>query len=485
MEPTPLHTNYRLKSFRTKIVATVGPACESVETMARLLAAGVDVFRINMAHGTRASHEQILANIRVASRMAQRVVGVLVDLAGPKIRLGQLVEDPLNCLVNDELTFVRGDHGSAPKELVSNYEKLIDELEVGDRVMLADGTVSLRVLAKDAESARCLVDGPGTIRSRQGINLPGVRLSIPAMSEADLDNARWAASSGVDFISLSFVRTPDEVRQLGSVIRECGADSLVIAKIEKSEALDCLADIVLAADGVMVARGDLGVEVDFAQTPIAQKKIIRTCAQYAKPVIVATQMLDSMQHSSRPTRAEVSDVANAILDGADACMLSGETAIGKYPVEAVETMARVMAATESMLLEHEDWETPVPALTAVHPITAATVTGADQIARQLHAALLVIATHGGSTARVQSKLRHMTPIVGVSDSAATLRRLCLFWGVTPLPSAPVNIGPQLRQFVEEWGKANGTLQAGDRVIYVTVSDFVTRAHNGVVVQEVS
>jgi pyruvate kinase len=259
---------------------------------------------------------------------------------------------------------------------------------------------------------------------------------------------------------------------------------LVIAKIEKGEALEHLDEIVLAAGGIMVARGDLGVETDIAETPVIQKRIIEVCQQLAKPVIVATQMLDSMQDSPRPTRAEVSDIANAILDGADACMLSGETAIGKFPRESVDMMHRVMLSTERTLERTQGEHIPIAALSGVHPITAATVYGASEIASRVNAKLIVIATKGGGTARIKAKFRSAIPVVGVSDNEATLRRMTLFWGILPLPGAPVGDGPALREFIDNWGRASGVLVKGDRVVYVTGSDVIAHAHNVVVVQEV-
>ena len=474
----------RPKSARTKVVATIGPASRAPGRLCELIRTGADIFRVNMAHGQRSEHEQVIHDIRQASGQVGKVVGILVDLAGPKIRLGQLFRDPTECSVGDEFRFARGIQSRSEHEFVSNYDALIDELSVGDQVMLADGTVSMRVTEKTADEVCCRVAGGGQVRSRQGINLPGVALSVEAMTEKDLADAEWVAGMDVDFVSLSFVRTSDEVHRLKGILKQHGSSALAIAKIEKGEALEQLDQIVLAADGIMVARGDLGVEIDIAETPAAQKRIITTCQQQACPVIVATQMLDSMQHSRRPTRAEVSDVANAILDGADACMLSGETAIGDFPIETVSMMSRVMVATERLLLDRADASGPVPALTGVHPITSATVHGAVEIARQLHASLMVIATHGGATARVKSKLRDSIPVVAVSDSAHTLRQVSLYWGITPLPDAPVTNGPELRRFIDQWGRAAGLLTTGDRVVYVTVSDFVSNAHNGVVVQEV-
>ena len=469
---------------RTKIVATVGPASCSPEMLRDLIRAGVDVFRINTAHGTRDQHQATLDDIRRAADEEERSIGVLVDLAGPKIRLGQLLQDPIECPLDAEFHFIRGSQPTLENEFTCSYEKLVDELAIGDRVMLADGTVSLSVVSTDADRLTCRVTAAGILRSRQGINLPGVKLSVPALTPADLANARWAAESGADFISLSFVRSPVEVRQLKELILQYGSTALAIAKIEKGEALACLDDIVMAADGIMVARGDLGVEIDVAETPVVQKRIVAACQRLAKPVIVATQMLDSMQHSPRPTRAEVTDVANAILDGADACMLSGETAIGKFPRESVEMMRRVMTSTEATLRETPHENLPIAALSGIHPITAATVYGAIKIAERLNAPLMVVATRSGGTARVVAKFHQLTPTVGVSDSPETLRRMSLFWGITPLPGAPTSDGPKLREFIDAWGRAAELLRPGNRVVYVTGSEFFAHAHSLVVVQEV-
>jgi pyruvate kinase len=329
---------------RTKIVATVGPACRAPDRLAELATAGVDVFRLNMAHGTPAEHEREVEDIRRISRDSGRPLGILVDLAGPKIRLGELFQEPTECTAGAEVQFIRGNRSPAANVFTSNYDQLIDELAVGNSVMLADGTVELHVVAKDSAMVTCRVVMGGIVRGRQGINLPGARLSVPAMTNDDWTHAAWAAQQGVDFVSLSFVRSDREIGQLQTRLRELGSSALVIAKIEKREALDNLDAIVAASDGIMVARGDLGVETDVAEMPVAQKRVIRCCQKLMKPVIVATQMLDSMTRSNRPTRAEATDVANAILDGADACMLSGETAIGEFPRQTVEMMNRILLA---------------------------------------------------------------------------------------------------------------------------------------------
>lgn len=472
---------------RTKIVATVGPASLQHETLLELIGAGANVFRINMAHGTRAEHEAALASVRRAADECGQPIGILVDLAGPKIRLGELVESPLQCGADEEFHFVRPSVTPQTRtELPCTYGPLVDELTAGDTIVLADGAVAMKVTEIRSDRAVCQVEEPGVVKNRQGVNLPGVSLSVPSLTEKDRDNAVWAAQAGVDFIGLSFVRTEVEVGELKEIIRKAGGHAYVVAKIEKGEALQCLTEIAEVTDAMMVARGDLGVEIDVAETPVAQKQIIEICAKYRRPVIVATQMLDSMQNSRRPTRAEASDVANAILDGADACMLSGETAVGKYPVDTVRMMQRIMRATET-LFEAGRPTPPRPPSGAepdVHPITAAVAFGAGRIAERLGAKLVAIATMSGRTARVKAKQREYIPSVGVSDSPETLRKMTLFWGIIPLAGAPVSNGPELRRFVEAWAREQQWVRDGDRIVYVTGSHVIPQAHNVVVVHEV-
>lgn len=466
---------------RTKIVATVGPACGTVEKLVELIRAGVSVFRINTAHGTLEERSRKFDDIRAAADLAGRPVGILVDLAGPKIRLGELAVDPTECETGAEFCFVKGTKSAAPHELTCTYPTLVGELAVGDSVMLADGTVSMVVIGKTASEVRCRVTGAGVIRSRQGINLPGARLSVASLTEADMANAIWAAKNEADFVSLSFVRKPIDVLLLKELLRAQGVSPMVIAKIEKPEAVTQLAEIVAAADGVMVARGDLGVETDVAEIAVVQKRIVAECQRQGKPVIVATQMLDSMHHHRRPTRAEATDVANAILDGADACMLSGETAIGEFPVEAVQIMNRISLATEPLIRER-GFNQNVQS-SDIHPITAAAVRGSALIAEQLGAKLVVVATRGGGTCRLRSKQRDFVPTIGVSDSPVVLRKLSLFWGVTPLAGAPVHDGPQLRAFIDAWGRQQGLIAKGDRIVFVTGTNFYPLAQNILVIHE--
>lgn len=469
---------------RTKIVATVGPASRSEEMLTKLVEAGVDVFRLNMAHASLEEHTVTVERIRRVREAVGRPVAILVDLAGPKIRLGTLFEDPLECKENGELSFVRGEKAGSAYELVCNYEPLLDELSVGDSVVLADGVVGLRVIAKSVNRVTCRVTEAGIVRSRQGVNLPGVRLSVPSLTEADRTHALWATRSDIDYVSLSFVRRPDDITSLKELLRDNQCDASVIAKIEKPEALEHLDDIVLAADAVMVARGDLGVEIDVAAMPVAQKRIIDACTRLKRPVIVATQMLESMHTSRRPTRAEATDVANAILDGADACMLSGETAIGDFPVEAVKMMNRIMVSTEEMMRDFPPRMLTLTPTPSVHPITDAAVFGAGRIAKRLHAKLVMIATRRGGTALAKAKQRDFIRTVAICDRERTLRKMCLLWGIIPVAGQPIRDDDALRIFIDDWGKKTGLLQAGDRVVFLSDSDFDTGAHDMMILHEV-
>lgn len=485
---------------RTKIVATVGPACRSEDQLAELAAAGVDVFRLNMAHAGPKEQSQVVASIRSVSKKLNRPIGILVDLAGPKMRLGELPGGQRELRDGESVRFVRGDRAASPDDLTTTYEPLIDDLAVGNMVMLADGTIALRVEEKTADSARCVVVQGGLVRSRQGVNLPGATLSVPAMSDDDRANATWAAETGIDFVSLSFVRTPVEVRQLKELLHARGSQAKVVAKIEKQEALDQLEAIVEATDCVMVARGDLGVEIDVARMPMVQKQIVTLCHRYQKPVIVATQMLDSMQHSRRPTRAEVTDVANAILDGADACMLSGETAIGEHPRLAVEMMNRISLATEEHYFRQPGRVGRVPEAHAsdaqaslpvpdklpdgLLPITQAMVHGAMRVANELGAKAIVAVSHSGATSIALSKLRGAAPIIGISDAETALRQMCLSWGVIPAAIPATNDIVQTLEQVTAWGVNSGRFTSGDRLVLVAGTGLPSAAHNLAMVHEV-
>lgn len=472
----------RLTYVKTKIVATVGPACESVELLADLVRAGVDVFRLNFAHGEYAWLEAMTQKIRQVAHELGRPVALLGDLAGPKIRLEELPGGILHCQRDERYEFVRQTDPAFPHRLGCTYDKLVDELDIDDRIVLADGSVSMRVVEKHADEGRvvCVVEQPGEIRSRQGINLPGVALSVPSLTEKDHQDLAWALAHEIDFLGLSFVRSADDVKRLRSAIAELGSDHSpqIVAKIEKMEAVNQLDRILEETDVVMVARGDLGVEVDLALVPVLQKRIIRLCNQARIPVITATQMLDSMHNHNRPTRAESTDVANAVLDGADALMLSGETAIGKYPVEAAATMSRIAHEAERILVpQHQPDVNSRPRSRAL-AVTEAVTFGAAHAAEHLAADLLAVATRGGLTALAVSRQRSATPVLGVSDNAQTARRMCLYWGVTPLLTSKVNDEtPELLAYIVDWARTQGVLRSGSKLVLVASTKWSAEGHD--------
>jgi pyruvate kinase len=483
-----LTTGERLTNVKTKIIATVGPACETIEKLTELVDAGVDLFRLNFAHGSYDWLAGIVTAIRSLSKAHECPIGILGDLAGPKIRLEELPGGALQCLAGERFEFARASDPSRPRRLTSTYDKLVDELAVGDSVLLADGAVTMRVVEKFPDEGRvvCVVDQPGEIRSRQGVNLPGVKLSTPSLTDKDREDLAWAIANELDYIGLSFVRSGDDIRLLRDAIADHkpAHPPQIVAKIEKMEAVNQLDRILDETDAVMVARGDLGVEVDLALVPILQKRIIRLCNQHRIPVITATQMLDSMQNHNRPTRAEAADVANAVLDGADAIMLSGESAIGKYPVVAVTTMSRIAREAERILppVRHTDSHNHVRSRALA--VTEAVTLGAARAAEHLSADLIVVATRGGRTALALSRQRSPIPILGLTDSPHAARRMSLYWGVTPLLTEMVNATPQdLLRFVVDWSRKQNVLRAGSKLVLVASSNWSAEGHDMLLVHD--
>ena len=472
----------RLTYVKTKIISTVGPASDSLEMLTELVLAGTDVFRLNFAHGTHAWLSGVVNTIRKVSNDIERPIGILGDLAGPKIRLEELPDGLIHCRAAEPFEFVRTADPSNPRRLTCTYEKLVDELELNDRVLLADGTVSMRVIEKHAAERRvvCVVEQAGDIRSRQGLNLPGVALSTPSLTEKDRDDLAWGVANGVDFIGLSFVRSANDITELRQAIADLkpAFQPQIVAKIEKMEAVNQLEQILDVTDVVMVARGDLGVEVDLALVPIFQKRIIRMCNQHRIPVITATQMLDSMTHNSRPTRAEAADVANAVLDGSDAVMLSGETAAGEYPAEAVATMSRIAHEAERILHPHRQVDSHSQPRSRALAVTEAVTLGASRAADHLAADLVVVATRGGKTAMAMSRQRSQTPILGISDSPETTRRMCLYWGVTSLQSDKVDVPVQdFLKFVVDWCRRQNILHSGSKLVLVASTNWSAQGHD--------
>lgn len=467
---------------KTKIIATVGPACAEIGELRGLVQAGVDVFRLNFAHGEHGWLSEVLASIRQVSQELKQPIAVLADLAGPKIRLGELPEEGVTCPEGEMFEFVHDPDPGNPHQLTCTYSELIADLRVGDLVLIADGTVAMRVVEKPADGSRvrCVVERPGLIRSRQGVNLPGVALSTPSLTDKDRQDLEWAVRNGVDFVGLSFVRSAQDIVQLRQAIDQFRSESppQIVAKIEKMEAVSDLELILKETDAAMVARGDLGVEVDLARVPVLQKRIIRLCNQHRIPVITATQMLDSMQRNEFPTRAEANDVANAVLDGSDAVMLSGETAIGRYPIESVAMMSRIAREAERLVPTAAFRDSAGIDRTRALMVTEAVAMGAGTAAEKLAADLFVVATHSGRTAMAISKQRSPVPILALTDSAATARRMCLYWGVTSLITPIVDSPPQeLLKFVVQWGKREKIMHAGNRLVLIGSSNWSDEGHD--------
>src|SRR6266542_1333552 len=413
---------------RTKIVATIGPASDSVEMLHALVAAGVDGMRLNFSHGTHEDHAQRAELIRRVQVEVGRPLSIIADLQGPKLRVGELPA-PIELVTGDDVTLIGGEQ-AVDGALPVSPAVIGDVLRPGHHVLIDDGLIRLKVNEVEHGRVRCAVLVGGPVSAHKGVNLPGVPLPIPSLTRKDIDDLDFALDLGVDYVALSFVRSAADVRDLRKLIDEAGATALVIAKIEKREGVEALDDILVATDGVMVARGDLGVEIGPAAVPLLQKRIILKALERGKPVITATQMLESMLHQPEPTRAEASDVANAILDGTSAVMLSGETAVGAFPIEAVRTM--------------------------------------DTIAREIEPALgyeaILVPTFSGRTASMVARLRPRRPIIGLTHHQHSLQQMAIEWGVTPLPIAQSGGVEQLWPSSLEAAKVDGLDHSGERVV---------------------
>lgn len=478
-EPSAAHRLLRL--VKTRIVATVGPASDSPDILRQLVLEGVDIFRLNFAHGSHDHLAELVRRIRRISAELDRPIGLLGDLSGPKIRLNEVPDGEVYCEEGQLFRFVRSAETALPGELSSTYEALIDDVNAGDRILLADGTVGMRVETCDPNGhwVECRVFQAGRIRSRQGINLPGVALSTASVTDKDREDLAWALQQKLDFVGLSFVRSAADIEELQQLITADRSRSrpLVVAKIEKTEAIDDLENILHVTDAVMVARGDLGVEADISRIPVLQKQIIRRCNQLRIPVITATQMLDSMQTSEIPTRAEATDVANAILDGTDAVMLSGETAIGERPVQCVRMMERIAREAETLVQTITSDNTEKEPRRA-RPITEAVSRAAAVAAESLNAGLIVAATVTGRTALALSRMRTRVPIVACTDQEEISRRMCLYWGVTSrLESTAQQSADQLLQSVVAWAKKEQVVEAGSAVILVGHAEWLAESHD--------
>ena len=419
--------------IKTKLVATVGPACDHDATLGEMIDAGVNVLRLNFSHGTLETHAASVARIRRVASEREAIVAVMGDLCGPKIRLGPIAGGRCELAVGQRVAFRRGTFDGTPERLSSSYPALVDDVEVGQRVLIDDGNVRLRVTERRPDELACVCEVGGAISDRKGINLPDSHVSSPALTDKDRSDLEWAIRNDLDLIALSFVRKPEDLSELRRILVAHGSRMRVVSKIEKPEAVAELNAIVAESDVVLVARGDLGVEMDVSRVPLIQKEIALLCWRTGKPVIVATQMLQSMVDSPVPTRAEVSDVANAILDRADAVMLSAETSVGKYPLEAVRMIRRIAEHTESFGACYAD-ELGANQATTV-PVATAVVRGANSIARELGVRLVAVWTETGETPRLLSKHRLGQPIVALAADERVCRQMALLYGVVPIAAA--------------------------------------------------
>ncbi|MEU4654232.1 pyruvate kinase [Streptomyces sp. NPDC023723] len=448
---------------RAKIVCTLGPATDSYDQIKALVEAGMDIARCNLSHGGHAEHEERYRRVRKASDETGRSVGLLADLQGPKIRLGTFTEGPVLLERDDTFTITVEDGAQGDRTgCGTTYAGLAADVTPGERILVDDGKVCLQVTAVDGPRVHTRVVEGGMVSDHKGLNLPGVAVSVPALAKKDEDDLRWALRTGFDVIALSFVRSGRDIRDVHRIMDEEGRRLPVIAKVEKPQAVEDLDGIVAAFDGIMVARGDLGVEMPLEQVPIVQKRAVALAKRNAKPVIVATQMLDSMIDNSRPTRAEASDVANAVLDGTDAVMLSGETSVGKHPVETVRTMSRIVEAAEEDLLAGG-----LPPLTDhTKPRTqgGAVARAAAEIGDFLGARFLVAFTQSGDTARRLSRYRSPIPLLAFTPEPATRSQLNLTWGVETFLGPHVDSTDAMVAQVDELLLRYGRCAQGDVVI---------------------
>src|SRR5579862_6489115 len=450
-------------SFRhSKIVCTIGPASRQPRILKRLLEAGMDVARLNFSHGSHSEHLECIQTLRGMAQKLRKTIAILADLQGPKIRTGALAGVvPVVLRAGQKFTITTARILGDSTRVNTTFLPLPKEVHRGDRILLSDGLIELRVESVRGREVNCHVVNGGALGEHKGINLPGVKLRVPALTPKDRADLRFALLHGVDYIAVSFVRRPEDVLLAKSLIRRAKKDTPVIAKLEKPEAIENLEGILRVADGVMVARGDLGVEMNPERVPVVQENIIARAREFRRPVITATQMLESMTENPRPTRAEASDVANAIFDGSDAVMLSAETASGKFPVEAVSMMARIIAEAEASITEF-----PRPATQEKLKVAETVAELVCHASRELHLKWIVVFTHSGFTARLISRYRPLVPIAAFAPEPETRRRMALLWGVAPLEIANLRKVEQLAEISEKRLLKEKLVRKGDVIAIV-------------------
>ncbi|BFH64457.1 MULTISPECIES: pyruvate kinase [Paenibacillus] len=448
---------------KTKIVCTIGPSSESLENTKKLILAGMNVARLNFSHGDFEEHGNRIKNIRQAAKELGKNVAILLDTKGPEIRTGKLAVEPIE-LVQDEYITLTTEEIEGDKNRISvTYKDLPGDVQVGSTILIDDGLIGLAVVGVEGTEIKCRIVNGGTIKSKKGVNVPGVAISLPGITEKDANDIVFGIEQDIDFIAASFVRKASDVQEIRDLLEKHNAGHIkIISKIENQQGVDNLDEILEASDGLMVARGDLGVEIPAEEVPLVQKRMIQKCNLAGKPVITATQMLDSMQRNPRPTRAEASDVANAIFDGTDAIMLSGETAAGKYPVESVLTMSRIAERAESDLDYREIFLKQRIAQETT--VTEAISQSVAISALDLNAKAIITSTESGLTARVVSKYRPQAPIIAVTTKERTLRQLALSWGVTTVQGKTASSTDEMFEYSMKGSLETGLVQPGDLVV---------------------
>ncbi|TNE74600.1 pyruvate kinase [bacterium] len=452
---------------RTKIVCTIGPSTNTRAKIKELVLSGMNVARLNFSHGSHQDHAAVIEAIRSVSAELSYNIPILMDLQGPKIRVGKMTDDGQTLVEGSYVTITPEDVLGTPEIIPIDFPNLVEDAEEGDVILMDDGLLELRIVKKMDRSLQAVVVVGGLLKPRKGVNLPNVKITISSLTEKDIEDLDFGLSQGVDFVALSFVRHPRDVQELASRIRAKGSNAAIISKIEKPEALDYIDDIIEESDGIMVARGDLGIEIPNERVPLVQKMIIDKCKAAGKPVITATQMLDSMINNPRPTRAESSDVANAVLDGTDAVMLSGESASGKYPFEAVKTMAKICKNVEqgtdriyhTLEFIKPDWQDKQ----VVESISYACM----RMASFVDAKLIAVLTHSGTTAKRIAKYRPKVPILAYAENLEVRRQLNLVWGVKSVKIDELFDTDTSVQVMEQYLKDSGLVSKGDRVIIAT------------------
>jgi len=448
---------------KTKIVCTIGPASESVETLVELIKAGMNVARLNFSHGNHEEHGRRIANIRKAAEITGKTVGLLLDTKGPEIRTGDMATEKVLLESGQQLIISMEDCLGTREKISVTYKGLAKDVHPGSKILLDDGLIELEVVDTNEREIVTKVLNSGELKSKKGVNVPGVSINLPGITEKDKNDILFGIEQGIDFIAASFVRRASDVLEIRELLENNGAEHImIIPKIESAEGVENIDEILSVSDGLMVARGDLGVEIPAEEVPLVQKMLIKKCNEAGKPVITATQMLDSMQRNPRPTRAEASDVANAIFDGTDAIMLSGETAAGDYPIEAVKTMDRIAARTEKALNYRDMFEARSRASETT--ITDAIGQAVANTALNLNVSTIITSTVSGHTARVVSKYRPKADIVAVTNSEQSLRRLTIVWGVQPLLGKPAKTTDEMLEAAVDRALDSGLVRRGDLVV---------------------